>query len=94
MSAHRIDIKRFEENEHEITEDATREQAILAIRNARFDRTVQNITVLGDSGCVYEGYRALPHMSMMEANSKIFAPSGPPSSRLTLGRAGEKKTGV
>jgi len=94
MSEHRIEIKRFGNDEHEITEDATHEQAIAAIRDARFDRTVQNITVVGDAGCVYEGFRPLPHMSMMDANTKIFIPTGPPRSRLTLGRAGEKKSGV
>ena len=92
MSDHRIVLKRFQAASSETIEGASREQALAVIRNARFDRTVQSITVHGSGGCVYDAFRPLPHMSIKEANSKILASNGPPRDRLTLGRAGEKTT--
>jgi len=87
---YKIQINRFDSEEPEVIEGVTQGRAQLEASNARHHDNVSQITIWSERDhVVFTGYRAAQGMSLTEGQDDLRPPTGPPASRLRLGRAGE-----
>ncbi len=88
---YRIETYRFGDNNPTVTEDESVGQAQLQASQAQHDGHVKQITIRSERDhIVFTGYRAAQAMSLQIGQDDLRPPrTGPPASRLKLGRAGE-----